>query len=117
MGSVHVLEHPLIQHKLTIVRDVNTGPKEFRELVGEIATLMAYEVTKDLPLEEVEIQTPIAKAKAKVISGKKIAIVPILRAGLVMADGIMKLIPAAKMGHIGLYRDPESLKPVEYYCK
>lgn len=117
MGSVHVMEHPLIQHKLTIVRDVNTGPKEFRELVGEIATLMAYEVTKDLPLEEVEVQTPIAKAKAKVISGKKIAIIPILRAGLVMADGIMKLIPAAKMGHIGLYRDPESLKPVEYYCK
>ncbi len=117
MGSVHVLEHPLIQHKLSIIRDVNTGPKEFRELVGEIATLMAYEVTKDLPLEEVEVETPIAKAKAKVISGKKIAIVPILRAGLVMADGIMKLIPAAKMGHIGLYRDPDSLKPVEYYCK
>ena len=117
MGSVHVLEHPLIQHKLSIIRDVNTGPKEFRELVGEIATLMAYEVTRDLPLEEVEVETPIAKAKAKVISGKKIAIVPILRAGLVMADGIMKLIPAAKMGHIGLYRDPDSLKPVEYYCK
>lgn len=117
MGSVHLMEHPLIQHKLSIVRDVNTGPKEFRELVEEIATLMAYEVTKDLPLEEVEVQTPIAKAKAKVISGKKIAIVPILRAGLVMADGIMKLIPAAKMGHIGLYRDPDSLQPVEYYCK
>ncbi|NLW55868.1 MAG: uracil phosphoribosyltransferase [Firmicutes bacterium] len=117
MGKVHLMEHPLIQHKLTIIRDVNTGPKEFRELVGEIATLMAYEVTKDLPLEEVEVQTPIATAKAKVISGKKIAIVPILRAGLVMADGIMKLIPAAKMGHIGLYRDPDSLKPVEYYCK
>lgn len=117
MGAVHRMEHPLIQHKLSIIRDVNTGPKEFRELVEEIATLMAYEVTKELPLEEVEIQTPIAKAKAKVISGKKIAIVPILRAGLVMADGIMKLIPAAKMGHIGLYRDPDSLKPVEYYCK
>jgi len=117
MGSVHLIEHPLIQHKLSIIRDVNTGPKEFRELVEEIATLMAYEVTRDFPLEEVEIQTPIATAKAKVISGKKIAIVPILRAGLVMADGIMKLIPAAKMGHIGLYRDPNTLRPVEYYCK
>ncbi|HBL35794.1 MAG TPA: uracil phosphoribosyltransferase [Firmicutes bacterium] len=117
MGSVHLIEHPLIQHKLSIIRDVGTGPKEFRELVEEIATLMAYEVTRDFPLEEIEIQTPIAKAKAKVISGKKIAIVPILRAGLVMADGIMKLIPAAKMGHIGLYRDPNTLRPVEYYCK
>lgn len=117
MGSVHLIDHPLIQHKLSIIRDVGTGPKEFRELVEEIATLMAYEVTRDFPLEEVEIQTPIATAKAKVISGKKIAIVPILRAGLVMADGIMKLIPAAKMGHIGLYRDPNTLRPVEYYCK
>ena len=117
MGSVHLIEHPLIQHKLTIIRDVATGPKEFRELVEEIATLMAYEVTRDFPLQEVEVETPIAKAKAKVISGKKIAIVPILRAGLVMADGIMKLIPAAKMGHIGLYRDPNTLQPVEYYCK
>ena len=117
MGSVHLIEHPLIQHKLSIIRDVGTGPKEFRELVEEIATLMAYEVTRDFPLEEVEIQTPIAKARARVISGKKIAIVPILRAGLVMADGIMKLIPAAKMGHIGLYRDPNTLRPVEYYCK
>ncbi|HEY8392443.1 MAG TPA: uracil phosphoribosyltransferase [Capillibacterium sp.] len=117
MGSVHLIDHPLIQHKLSIIRDVGTGPKEFRELVEEIATLMAYEVTRDFPLEEVEIQTPIATAKAKVISGKKIAVVPILRAGLVMADGIMKLIPAAKMGHIGLYRDPKTLQPVEYYCK
>ena len=117
MSSVHLIDHPLIQHKLSIIRDVGTGPKEFRELVEEIAVLMAYEVTRDFPLEEVEIQTPIAKAKAKVISGKKIAIVPILRAGLVMADGIMKLIPAAKMGHIGLYRDPNTLRPVEYYCK
>lgn len=117
MGSVHLIDHPLIQHKLSIIRDVGTGPKEFRELVEEIATLMAYEVTRDFPLEEVEIQTPIATARAKVISGKKIAIVPILRAGLVMADGIMKLIPAAKMGHIGLYRDPNTLRPVEYYCK
>jgi uracil phosphoribosyltransferase len=117
MGSVNLIEHPLIQHKLSIIRDVGTGPKEFRELVEETATLMAYEVTRDFPLEEIEIETPIAKAKAKVISGKKIAIIPILRAGLVMADGIMKLIPAAKMGHIGLYRDPNTLCPVEYYCK
>lgn len=117
MGKAHLIDHPLIQHKLSIIRDVSTGPKEFRELVEEIATLMAYEVTRDFPLEEVEIQTPIAKAKAKIISGKKIAVVPILRAGLVMADGVLKLIPAAKMGHIGLYRDPETLQPVEYYCK
>lgn len=117
MGSVNLIEHPLIQHKLSIIRDIGTGPKEFRELVEETATLMAYEVTRDFPLEEIQIQTPIAKAQAKVISGKKIAIIPILRAGLVMADGIMKLIPAAKMGHIGLYRDPNTLCPVEYYCK
>lgn len=117
MGSAHIIDHPLIQHKLSIIRDTATGPKEFRELVEEVATLMAYEVTRDFPLEEVEIETPIAKAKAKVISGKKIAVVPILRAGLVMADGVMKLIPAAKMGHIGLYRDPETLEPIEYYCK
>lgn len=117
MGSAHIIDHPLIQHKLSIIRDATTGPKEFRELVEEVATLMAYEVTRDFPLEEVEIETPIAKAKAKVISGKKIAVVPILRAGLVMADGVMKLIPAAKMGHIGLYRDPKTLKPIEYYCK
>ncbi len=117
MGSAHIIDHPLIQHKLSIIRDATTGPKEFRELVEEVATLMAYEVTRDFPLEEVEIETPIAKAKAKVISGKKIAVVPILRAGLVMADGVMKLIPAAKMGHIGLYRDPKTLEPIEYYCK
>ncbi len=117
MGKVHVLDHPLIQHKLTLIRDKETGSKEFRELVEELALLMAYEVTRDLPLKEVEIETPVAKAKAKVISGKKLGIVPILRAGLGMVDGMLKLIPAAKVGHIGLYRDPETLEPVEYYCK
>ncbi|NLX70477.1 MAG: uracil phosphoribosyltransferase [Clostridiales bacterium] len=117
MGKVHVLDHPLIQHKLTLIRDKETGSKEFRELVEELALLMAYEVTRDLPLKEVEIETPVAKAKAKVISGKKLGVVPILRAGLGMVDGMLKLIPAAKVGHIGLYRDPETLEPVEYYCK
>jgi|SRR5690554_1098481 len=117
MGKAHVIDHPLIQHKLSIIRDAKTGTKEFRELVEEVATLMAYEVTRGFPLEEVEIETPIGKAKAKVISGKKTAVVPILRAGLGMADGVLKLIPTAKMGHIGLYRDPETLNPVEYYCK
>lgn len=114
---VQVIDHPLIQHKLAYIRDVNTGPKEFRELVDEVATLMAYEVTRNTPLEEVEIQTPVAKAKCKTISGKKLAIIPILRAGLGMVDGILKLIPHARVGHIGLYRDPESLKPVSYYGK
>jgi len=117
MGKVHVLDHPLIQHKLTLIRDKETGSKEFRELVEELALLMAYEVTRDLPLKEVEIETPVAKAKAKVISGKKLGVVPILRAGLGMVDGMLKLIPAAKVGHIGLYGDPETLEPVEYYCK
>ena len=117
MGKVHVLDHPQIQHKLTLIRDKETGSKEFRELVEELALLMAYEVTRDLPLKEVEIETPVAKAKAKVISGKKLGIIPILRAGLGMVDGMLKLIPAAKVGHIGLYRDPETLEPVEYYCK
>ena len=117
MGKVHVLDHPLIQHKLSLIRDKETGSKEFRELVEELALLMAYEVTRDLPLKEVEIETPVAKAKARVISGKKLGIVPILRAGLGMVDGMLKLIPAAKVGHIGLYRDPETLEPVEYYCK
>lgn len=115
--NVRVLDHPLIQHKLTRIRDEKTGPKEFRELLEEIASLMAYEVTRDFPVEEIEVQTPVAKAKAKVISGKKVGIVPILRAGLGMVGGILKLIPAAKVGHIGVYRDPETLKPVEYYCK
>lgn len=117
MSKVYVFDHPLIQHKLTFIRDKNTGTKEFRELVDEVATLMAFEITRDLPLEEIEIETPITKAKTKVLSGKKIAIVPILRAGIGMVDGVLKLIPAAKVGHIGLYRDPATLKPVEYYAK
>ena len=117
LSKVYVFDHPLIQHKLTYIRDKNTGTKEFRELVDEVATLMAFEITRDLPLEEIEIETPVTKAKTKVLSGKKIAIVPILRAGIGMVDGVLKLIPAAKVGHIGLYRDPETLKPVEYYAK
>ncbi len=117
MGRLVVMDHPLIQHKISLIRDKQTGTKDFRELVEEIAMLMAYEVTRDLPLKEVEIETPVSKAKTKVISGKTIGIVPILRAGLGMVDGILKLVPAAKVGHIGLYRDPETLQPVEYYCK
>ncbi|PKR83214.1 uracil phosphoribosyltransferase [Heyndrickxia camelliae] len=117
MSNVYVIDHPLIQHKLTIIRDKNTGTKEFRELVDEVATLMAFEITRDMPLEEIEIETPVCKAKSKTLSGKKIGIVPILRAGLGMVDGVLKLIPAAKVGHVGLYRDPETLKPVEYYVK
>ncbi len=115
--KVFVFDHPLIQHKLTFIRDKNTGAKEFRELVEEVSMLMAYEVTRNLPMEEVEIETPISKAKAHVITGKKLGIVPILRAGLGMVNGMLKLIPTAKVGHIGLYRDPETLQPVEYYCK
>lgn len=117
MGNICVLDHPLIQHKLALIRDERTSSMEFRTLVEEVATLMAYEVTRDFPLQEVEVQTPVAMAKAKKISGKKVALVPILRAGLGMVDGVLKLIPAAKVGHIGLYRDHETLKPVEYYCK
>ncbi|MBE3102551.1 MAG: uracil phosphoribosyltransferase [Firmicutes bacterium] len=117
MSNVHVLNHPLIQHKLTLIRDKGTGVKEFRELVEEVALLMAYEVTRDLPLKEIEIETPICKTPAMTIAGKKLGIVPILRAGLGMVDGMTTLIPAAKIGHIGLYRDPETLQPVEYYCK
>ncbi|MFS0645518.1 uracil phosphoribosyltransferase [Siminovitchia sp. 179-K 8D1 HS] len=117
MGRVHVIDHPLIQHKLTYIRDKNTGTKEFRELVDEVATLMAFEITRDMPLKEIEVETPVRKAKSKVLAGKKIGIVPILRAGIGMVDGILKLIPAAKVGHVGLYRDPETLKPVEYYIK
>lgn len=117
MANVHVMDHPLIQHKLTLMRDKTTGVKEFREAVSEIATLMCYEATRDLPLKEITIETPVAEAKVKVISGKKMAIVPVLRAGLGMVDGMLNLIPAAKVGHIGLYRDPETLQPVEYYCK
>ena len=111
------MDHPLLQHKLSILRDENTGVKDFREVVSEIATLMCYEATRDLPLEKVEIKTPITTAKFKTIAGKKLAIVPVLRAGLGMVDGILTLIPSAKVGHIGLYRDPDTLEPVEYYCK
>lgn len=117
MSKVTQIAHPLILHKLAIIRNKETGSKDFRELVEEVAMLMAYEVTRDLPLEEVEIQTPICKTTCKMLSGKKVAIVPILRAGLGMVDGMLKLIPAAKVGHIGLYRDEETLKPVEYFCK
>ena len=115
--AVHVLDHPLLQHKLAILRDENTSVKEFRELVSEIATLMCYESTRDLPVEQVEIQTPVSKATVNKIAGKKMAVVPILRAGLGMVDGIVTLVPACKVGHIGLYRNPETLEPVEYYCK
>ena len=117
MGELHVLEHPLIQHKLSILRDKNTGVKEFREIVGEIAALMCYEATRNLPTQEIEIETPIAPAKARVLAGKKLAIVPILRAGLGMVDSMIDLIPSAKVGHIGLFRDPETHEPVKYYCK
>ncbi|MBE6953178.1 MAG: uracil phosphoribosyltransferase [Ruminococcaceae bacterium] len=116
-GKVMILDHPLIQHKISILRNKDTGVKEFRELVGEIATLTAYEATRHLSVEETTIETPICEAKVKVLSGKKLALVPILRAGLGMVDGILSLIPAAKVGHIGLYRDHETLKPVKYYCK
>ncbi len=117
MNQPFIMDHPLIQHKLTLLRDKNTGSKEFRELVSEIAMLMCYEATRSLPLKEVEIETPICVAKTKVVSGKKLAFVPILRAGIGMVDGVLKLVPAAKVGHIGLYRDPETKMPVEYYCK
>lgn len=116
-SNVFVFDHPLIQHKVSILRDKNTSTKEFRELVSEIAMLMAYEATRDLPLEQVEIETPVAIAKTNVIAGKKLAVVPILRAGLGMVDGLEALIPNVRVGHIGLYRDPKTLKPVEYYCK
>ena len=117
MSKVLVMDHPLIQHKVSLMRDKETGTKEFRELLNEISMLMAYEVTRDLPLREVEIETPICRAQTKVIAGKKLAIVPILRAGLGLVDGIMSLGPSAKVGHSGLYRDPNTLEPVEYYCK
>ena len=115
--SVHVLNHPLLQHKLCILRDSKTGTRDFRTTVSEIAMLMCYEATRDLPLEDIDIQTPIGMAKCKTIAGKKLAVVPILRAGLGMVDGILTLIPSAKVGHIGLYRDEKTLEPVEYYCK
>ena len=117
MSTVHVLDHPLIQHKLAILRSKNTSVKEFRELVSEISGLMCYEATRNLPTKEVEVQTPVAVAKCRRLAGKKLAIIPILRAGLGMVDAMVDLIPAAKIGHIGLYRDPETHKPVEYYCK
>ena len=115
--NVHVLNHPLLQHKLTILRNENTSTKDFRELVSEIAMLMTYEATRDLPLEEVTVKTPVDTGTFQTLSGKKMAIVPILRAGLGMVDGVLKMIPAARVGHIGLYRDPATLEPVKYYCK
>ena len=117
MATVHVLDHPLIQHKLAILRNKDTGVKEFRELVNEISGLMCYEATRNLPTEEVEVETPLTTAKCRMLAGKKLAIVPILRAGLGMVDAMVDLIPSAKVGHIGLYRDPETHLPVEYYCK
>ena len=117
MAEVHVLDHPLIQHKLAILRNKHTGVKQFRELISEIAGLMCYEATRNLPTKEVEVQTPVAVAKCRRLAGKKLAIIPILRAGLGMVDAMVDLIPSAKIGHIGLYRDPETHMPVEYYCK
>ncbi len=117
MENVTIIEHPLVQHKISLLRDINTGSKEFRELVSETAMLMCYEATRDLPLKTVEVQTPLAIAKTKVISGRKLAFVPILRAGLGMVDGAVQLVPAAKIGHIGIFRDPETKNAVQYYCK
>lgn len=117
MKNVIICDHPLIQHKISLLRDKNTDVKEFRELVSEVSMLMGYEVTRTMPLKEVEIETPVSTAKTKIISGKKLGIVPMMRAGLGMVDGMLKLLPMAKVGHIGLYRDPGTLKPVEYYCK
>ncbi|AEB30361.1 uracil phosphoribosyltransferase [Carnobacterium sp. 17-4] len=117
MSKVQVMDHPLIQHKLTILRDKNTGTKDFREAVNEIARLMAFEVSRDMPLQDVEIETPLVKSIQKELAGKKVAIIPILRAGLGMVDGILDLIPAAKVGHVGMYRDHETLEPVEYFVK
>lgn len=117
MGKLYVFDHPLIQHKLTFIRDKNTSTKEFRELVDEVAMLMGYEITRDMQLQDVTVETPVAKCHSKTIAGKKVGLIPILRAGLGMVDGILKLIPTARVGHIGLYRDPETLQPVEYYVK
>ncbi len=117
MSQLHIVDHPLITHKLSIMRNKKTGSKDFRELLNEISMLMGYEITRDLPLEDITIETPVCKTKAKMVAGKKIAIVPILRAGIGMVDGILSLVPVAKVGHIGLYRDPETHEPVEYYCK
>lgn len=115
--KVHLVDHPLVQHKLTLMREKETGSKDFRELLEEISMLMGYEITRDFPLRDVEIETPVAKCRAKKLAGKKVGIIPILRAGLGMLEGLLDLIPAARVGHIGLYRDPKTLKPVEYYCK
>lgn len=115
--NVHTIDHPLIQHKLTLMRSKDTGTKDFRELLEEIAMLMAYEITRDFPLKEVEIETPVSKCKAKVLAGKKVGVIPILRAGLGMLSGVVNMIPAARVGHVGMYRDPKTLEPVEYYCK
>ncbi|MBE3597025.1 MAG: uracil phosphoribosyltransferase [Hydrogenibacillus sp.] len=117
MAKVHRFDHPLIQHKLSYIRDKRTGTKEFRELVNEVAMLMAYEITRDLTLDEIEVETPVAPCKTRVLSGRKLGLIPILRAGLGMVDGMLRLIPTAKVGHIGVYRDPETLQPVEYYVK
>ncbi|CAI6081119.1 Uracil phosphoribosyltransferase [Paenibacillus sp. JJ-100] len=117
MGKLVICDHPLIQHKLTFIRDVRTNTKDFRELVDEVATLMAYEITRDVELESIDVQTPVAATQGKVISGRMLGLVPILRAGLGMLDGVVKLLPAAKVGHVGLFRDPETMLPVEYYTK
>ena len=117
MGQLHITDHPLITHKLSIMRSKKTGAKDFRELLEEISMLMGYELTRDLPLEDVNIETPVTKMKAKMIAGKKMAVVPLMRAGLGMVDGILRLVPVAKVGHIGLYRNPQTHEPVEYYCK
>ena len=117
MSKVHLIDHPLIQHKITLIRNKDTGSKDFRDLVEEVSTLMAYEVTRDLPLEDVTVETPISLSDARVIAGKKVGIIAILRAGLGMVQGMLRLIPAARVGHIGIYRDPETLKPIDYYCK
>ena len=117
MSNIIVLDHPLIQHKVGVIRRIETGSKDFRTIIGEIAKLMCFEATRDLKMKDVEIETPICKTTVKELAGKKLAVVPILRAGLGMVDGMLDMIPAAKVGHIGLYRDPETLEPVEYYCK
>ncbi|MBE3574433.1 MAG: uracil phosphoribosyltransferase [Firmicutes bacterium] len=117
MSTVQIIDHPLIQHKLTLIRDIHTGPKEFRELLDEVSLLMGYEVTRDFPLEDVEVTTPVGQARGKMMSGRKVGLIPILRAGLGMVNGLLRLIPTAKVGHIGVFRDPQTLTPVEYYCK
>jgi uracil phosphoribosyltransferase len=117
MAELHIIDHPLVQHKISLLRDKNTGTKEFRELVSEIAMFICYEATRDLPLKEIELETPLAVAKTKIISGRKLAFIPILRAGLGMVDGVTTLVPAAKIGHIGLFRDPVTKEPVKYYAK